>query len=106
MKVPSIYCPPRYYNILAVHILSLLPAELDEKYLTAVWQQIFVPSTGACIAFEPKRTFTEFLADTGRISVISETATPIDSIIQEKSHTPLTTYDTCPIFISLYNIVS
>ena len=61
---------------------------------------------GACIAFKPKRTFTAYIADTGRISVISETATPIDSIITEQPHTPLTTYESSPIFISPYNTVS
>ena len=105
-RLPTIYCHPRYYNIIAVNLLNSLSTEPDEKYLTAGFQQIFVPAPGACIALEPKCTFTTYLTYTRRISVISETSTPIESIIPYQFHTHLTSYDTSPLSISLYNIVS
>ena len=46
------------------------------------------------------------MVDAGRISVISDSATPIDSIQPEQFHYPLKTDDTYPLFISPYNIVS
>ena len=56
-KVPNIYCPPKYRNLLAMHLISSLSAETDTKYLTYGFQQSFLPAPGACIYFEPKRTF-------------------------------------------------
>ena len=34
-KVPTIYCPPEYHNILAIHLLSALSSDPDSKYLTS-----------------------------------------------------------------------
>ena len=65
-----------------------------------------LPTPGACIAFEPKRSFVAYLVDTGRISFISYSAIPIDYIQPEQFHPPLTTDETSPLFISPYNIIS
>ena len=105
-NVYTIYCAPKYWNILAVHLLSTLSSDPDAKYLTTRCQQIFVPAPGSCISFEPKQSFAAYLADTGRISVISDSAITIDSIQPEKFHSPLTTDETSPLFISPYNIIS
>ena len=34
-KVPTIYCTPKYRNLLVVHLLSALSVEPDAKYLTS-----------------------------------------------------------------------
>ena len=105
-KVPTIYCPPKFRNMLAVHLLSALSSEPYAKYLTTGFQQKLVPAPGSCIAFEPKISFTAYLTDTGHISVISESSTPIDLVQLEQFHSPLKRDNTSHLFISPYNTVS
>ena len=45
---------------------------------------------------EPKRNFAAYLADTGRISVISDTASPIETIQPDQFHAPLATDEPPP----------
>ena len=53
-KIPTVYCPPRYRNLLSIHMLSELSSKPQEKYQTAKWQQRFVPAPGACLAYQPQ----------------------------------------------------
>ena len=96
-KVPTTYCHPKYRNLLAVHLLSALSEDSDVKWLTSGYQQRFLPAPGACIAFDPKGTFAAYLADTGWISAIQETAYPIEYIQTTQFNAPLTTDDPAPL---------
>ena len=61
-KVFTVYCAPKFSNNLATHLLSTFSSDQELKYLTAGTQQLFVPDPGACIAYQPHRAFSDYLA--------------------------------------------
>ena len=77
-KAPTIYCPPKFPNILAIHLLSALSYDTDSNHLMSGFQKRFVPSPGACLTYQPHRVFSAYLSELGIMSLISDTAPPID----------------------------
>ena len=76
-KAPTIYCAPKYRNLLAINLLSAFSSDPDQKYLTSGTQQIFIPAPGACLAYQQHRNFSAYQSDSGRISIISDRAEAI-----------------------------
>ena len=66
-KFLTVYCAPRFQNIMAIHILSAFSSDLDPKYFTLGTQQRFAPAPGACIAYQTHRVFSEYPVDSIRI---------------------------------------
>ena len=105
-KVPTIYCAPKYHNILAVHLLSNISSDPDSKYPTVGCQQRFVPAPGSCLVYKPHCAFSSYLSNSISISVISEISIPIDSIVPEFCYLPLSMGHTLTLFISPYNPIA
>ena len=104
-KVITIYSPPKFGNLPSIHLISALSSDPESKYLTSGWQQRFVPSPGACLAYQPHRTFSAYLVYSGRVFVISDTVSPIDSVPPDHFHHPIYMEPESPLFISPYNII-
>ena len=105
-KVTTVYCAPKFRKILAIHLLSAFSSDPEPKYITTETQQRFVPSPVECIAYQPHRSFSAYLIDSGRISVITERAESIESLIPEHFHLPFSMDKDPSLHISLFNIVA
>ena len=57
-KVPTIYCAPKYRNLLATNLLRAFSLDPDQEYPTAGTQQRFVPDPGDCLAYQSYRNFS------------------------------------------------
>ena len=100
------YWAPKFWNILAIHLLSVFSSNSELKYLTSGKQQRFVPSPGECIAYQIHRAFSEYLSDSRWISVIAEkVAEAIETLSPEHFHPPLSMDKECPIHMPPFNIV-
>ena len=104
-KAPTIYCPPKFPNILAIHLLSALSYDTDSNHLMSGFQKRFVPSPGACLTYQPHHAFYAYLVDLGRMSLILDTVPPKDSVFPDHFHHPILMDPESPLFISTYNII-
>ena len=105
-KVPIVYCSPRFRNILAVHLLGAFSPDPESKYITSGTQKRFVPSPRACLAYQPHRSFSAYLADSGRISVIADKLKIVSSLIPDHFHSPLSINPYPPLRISPFNLIA
>ena len=105
-KIPTIYFAPKYRKILAKILLRDLYSDPDTKYITVGCQQRLVPEIWSCLVSMPHQELSDYLTYSGIISVFAETPTPIDSVIIEHFHLPLSTDQTFPLQISPYNLIA
>ena len=105
-KLPTIYFPPKFHNLLAIHLLGALSYDPDSKYLTSGFQQGFGSSPGACLVYQLHSAFYAYLSDMVIMSVILDTVSTIDSVIPDHFHHPICMDPDSPLFISPYNIIS
>ena len=106
MKVHTVYCFPKFRNILTIHLLSALSYDPNPKYITSETKQRFIPSPGVCIVYTPHRSFSEYLEYPGRISVIGEIAEEIEYLIPEHFHLLLSMDKDSSIHIYSFNMVA
>ena len=106
IKIPKIYTYHRFSKQVAIHLLSDISANIEENHLTDGCQQKFVPTYGACLAYQPLRSFSAFTSDTVRTSVISNRVEPITSLIPQHFYHPLLTHKYSLMLITSYNLVS
>ena len=71
-KAPTIYCAPKYHNIISIHLMSALSSAPDPKYITTGCQQHFFPIIGEYLVYKPHRDFSAYLYDSGRISAFQK----------------------------------
>ena len=93
-KVTTIYCAPKYRNLLAIHLLSTFSLDLDTKYLIEGTHQRFSLSPGYFLVYQPHRDFSAQLSNSGRISIIATIAETIYFLILEIFHYHLSLYST------------
>ena len=98
--------PAKFRNLLAIHLLSTIFYDPDSKYLTSGYQQRFVSSPWDCLEYQPHCALCAYLEDLGRMSVILDTVSPIDSVLPDYFHHLICMEPESPLFISPYNIRS
>ena len=84
----------------------MFSSDPELEYLTPVTQQRLVPTLGACLVYKPHRAFYIYLSDSGRNSIISERAEPINSLIPDILNFTLSQDPDSPLHTSPFNIVS
>ena len=104
-KIPTVYCPSKYKNLLAIHLLSAISSNPQAKYHTYRCQQSFVPNPGACLVYQPRRAFWAYFVGSGKFSIIVEKAIVIDSVIPENFYKPTSQDITSPLYITPYTLV-
>ena len=105
-KLPTIYCAPKYSNLLVIKLLSAFSSYPEQKNLTAGTHQRFTPAPGACLAYQLHRNLSAYRSDSGRISIIADRSESIKSLIPEIFHSPLSLDPTSTLHIYPFNIVA
>ena len=98
------YYTPIFRNMLVIYLLRAFSYDNETKYLTSGTQQRYVPYPGSCIAYQAHITFSEYLEDPGRISVVAEIVEAIETLIPEHFHPPLSTDEESSLHIPPFNI--
>ena len=104
-KIPTVYCTPKYRNLLAIHMLSELSSKPQAKYRTAGCQHKFVPAPGTCLVYQTHWELSSYLSDSGRIYIITEPEKVIDYVIPEHFYKPISQDTTSPLYITPFTLV-
>ena len=105
-KIPTFYCLPKYRNLLYINMLCALLSKPQGNDWIAGCQHRFVPDPWVFLVYQPHRTFSAYLVDCGRMSIIAHTEIIIDSVIYEHVYKPVSQDITPPIYITPYTLVA
>ena len=85
--------------------INALYENTKAKYLIDGCHQRFVPTSGACLAYQPLRSLSDHYSNTGRISVILDMLKPITLLITQHFHHTLSAHQYSPLDITPYKLI-
>eukprot|EP00957_Ditylum_brightwellii_P169304 12885799-Ditylum_brightwellii.AAC.1 len=106
-KVPTVYCPPKWISVVALHLLQAFSKNLPKQYHTTGTEVRFVAAPGALVCYSPKRLFSAYLSNTAKLATCTHNMVSVQGFISESFFKSLSLDPANPFNnITLYTIVN